>query len=85
MTKEKLGTKLDDTAIKQTRDQTVEASAIASASPGRVVKLSFIDRSIEAIKKINIEFNKSRFKWFSFDISKGSSLKELKLRVSKKT
>ena len=38
-----------------------------SASPGSGSKLAFKDRSIEAIKKINIAFGKSRFKWFSFE------------------
>ena len=55
--KEKLDDKLDTNEITQTRYQTVEASAIASASPGRAVKLPFKDRSIEAIKKINFVKN----------------------------
>ena len=48
-------------------------------------KLPFKDRSIEALKNRDITFGKSRFKWFTFDVAKGSSLKGLKLRISRDT
>ena len=48
-------------------------------------KLSFRDLTIAALKNSKITFGKSRFKWFKFDVSKGSSLKGLRLRVSKNT
>ena len=48
-------------------------------------KLPFKDRSIGELKKTDITFGKSRFKWFKFDVPKGSSLKGLNLRVSRET
>ena len=43
-------------------------------------KLSFRDLTIAALKNSKITFGKSRFKWFKFDVSKGSSLKGLRVR-----
>ncbi len=48
-------------------------------------KLPFKERSIGELKKTDITFGKSRFKWFKFDVPKGSSLKGLNLRVSRET
>ena len=84
----KLVNKLATQEIKQTRDKTVEASPLGSASPGSKNKrplLAFRDSAIERIKRIDIAFGNTRFKEFKFDVSKGTSLKGLLLRVSKRT
>jgi len=86
--KDKLLNKLVTEEIKQTSNKTVEASATASASPGSRKKrtlLSFRDSAVEKIKNIDISFGASRFKEFKFDVSKGTSLKGLLLRVSRDT
>ena len=47
--------------------------------------ISFRDSAIEKISKTNIDFELKRFKEFKFDVSKGSSLKGLLLRISRRT
>ena len=89
--KDKHSNKLVTDEIKQTcnkTDKIVEASPSGSASPGSKSKtqlIDFRDSSIQAIKKTNIEFGPKRFKWFKFNVSKGSSLKGLLLRFAKNT
>jgi hypothetical protein len=39
-------------------------------------KLPFRNNSNEALKNSDITFGNSRFKWFTFDVAKGSSLKD---------
>ena len=84
--KKKLQNKLQTNEIKQTTNKIVEASPIGSASPGSRNKtplIPFRDSSIQLIKKTDISFGTKRFKWFKFDVSKGSSLKGIYLRISK--
>ena len=45
--------------------------------------MSFRDSAIEKISIKNLNFGSKRFKQFKFDVSKGSSLKGLLLRISK--
>ena len=47
--------------------------------------IPFRDSAIEKISKTNIDFQLKRFKEFKFDVSKGSSLKGLLLRISNRT
>jgi len=47
--------------------------------------IPFRDSAIEKISKTNIDFELKRFKEFKFDVSKGSSLKGLLLRISRRT
>ena len=51
----KLETELETSTIKQTRDETVEASPIGSASPGSRVKIGPIRFKQEAINKVRKE------------------------------
>ena len=84
----KLYDKLGTPEIKQTGDREGSASAPLEASPGSRQKrplIAFKDTAIERIKKLDIEFGKSRFKEFKFNVSKGTSLKGLLLRVSRRT
>ena len=89
--KDKHSNKLVTDEIKQTcnkTDKIVEASPSGSASPGPWKKrplIAFKDNAIERIKKIDIAFGTSRFKEFKFDVSKGTSLKGLLLRLSRRT
>ena len=69
--KEKLDNKLETKEITQTRKQ-------------REI-IPFRDSAIEKIARTNTEFGSKRFKEFKFDVPKGSSLKGLMLRFSKKT
>ena len=69
--KEKLDNTLDTIEIKQTRSQRK--------------KISFRDSQIDKIKKLDTDFENRKFKAFKFDVPKGSSLKGLLLRFSKKT
>ena len=68
---EKLDNKHATNGIKQTR------------KPREVIP--FRDSAIEKINRMNVEFGSKRFKDFRFDVSKGSSLKGLLLRISKTT
>ena len=68
---EKLDNKHATKDIKQTR------------KPREVIP--FRDSAIEKINRMNIEFGSKRFKEYKFDVPKGSSLKGLLLRFSKKT
>ena len=82
----KLHNELQTNEIKQTTNKKGSASPSGSASPGSRQKtplIPFRDSSIQAIKKIDISFGARRFKWFKFDVSKGSSLKGMYLRVSR--
>ena len=84
----KLSDKLATEEINQTSNKEGSASAPLEASPGSRQKrplIAFKDSAIEKIKKIDIEFGKSRFKEFKFDVSKGTSLKGLFLRISRRT
>ena len=45
--------------------------------------MSFRDSAIEKISIKNLNFGSKRFRQFKFNVSKGSSLKGLLLRVSK--
>jgi integrase len=84
----KLDNKLATNEITQTRNKEGSASPIGSASPRSRQKrslLAFRDSAIERIKNIDIAFGASRFKEFKFDVSKGTSLKGLLLRVSRDT
>ena len=84
----KLEYKLATHPIKQTSKQEGSASPSGSASPGSWKKrplIAFKDNAIERIKKIDIAFGTSRFKEFKFDVSKGTSLKGLLLRLSRRT
>ena len=84
----KLDTQLDNNEITQTRNKSVEASPIGSASPRSRSKrptIPFRDSAIDKITKTNTEFGNRRFKEFRLDIPKGSSLKGLQLRFSKIT
>ena len=84
----KLEDKLATHPIKQTSKQEGSASPSGSASPGPWKKrplIAFKDNAIERIKKIDIAFGTSRFKEFKFDVSKGTSLKGLLLRLSRRT
>ena len=84
----KLDNKLVANEIKQTSIEKGSASAPLEASPGSRQKrplIAFKDTAIERIKKLDIEFGKSRFKEFKFNVSKGTSLKGLLLRVSRRT
>ena len=67
----KLGAELEKVEIKQTRNK-------------RIV-IPFRDSTIDKVTNHNTEFGTRRFKEFKFDVSKGSSLKGLLLRFSKKT
>ena len=87
MTK-KLYDKLVSEEIKQTSIEEGSASPIGSASPRSRQKrplLAFRDSAIERIKKIDIAFGSSRVKDFKFNVSKGTSLKGLFLRISRRT
>ena len=84
----KLSDKLATEEINQTSNKEGSASAPLEASPGSRQQrplIAFKDSAIEKIKKIDIEFGKSRFKEFKFDVSKGTSLKGLFLRISRRT
>ena len=85
---EKLHDKLETKGIKQTGNKTVEGSAVASPSPGsrsKIQQIDFKDSAILGIKKTNTEFGLRRFKWFKFNVSKGTSLKGLLLRFARNT
>tara|TARA_R100000093_G_scaffold61825_1_gene33000 strand:+ start:462 stop:2207 length:1746 start_codon:yes stop_codon:yes gene_type:complete len=87
MTK-KLYDKLVSEEIKQTSIEEGSASPIGSASPRSRQKrplIAFRDSAIERIKKIDIAFGSSRVKDFKFNVSKGTSLKGLFLRISRRT
>ena len=82
--KEKLGTKLDDTAIKQTRDRTVEASATASAPPGsgnRIEPIRFKQEIVNRVKKSDYAFGNKKHLFIPFKVSKDSHQKGLKLKI----
>ena len=84
----KLDNKLAKEQINQTSEKKGSASAPLEASPGSRQKRSIIafrDSAIERIKKIDIEFGGKSFKEFKFDVPKGTSLKGLLLRVSRRT
>ena len=84
----KLYDKLGTSEIKQTGDKKGSASPSGSASPGSRKKrtlIAFKDSAIERIKRIDIAFGNSGFKEFKFNVSKGTSLKGLLLRVSRRT
>ena len=84
----KLANKLATKEITQTSNKEGSASPVGSASPRSRNKrslLAFRDSAIERIKNIDITFGASRFKEFKFDVSKGTSLKGLLLRVSRDT
>ena len=66
---EKLDNKLETGEIKQTRNK-------------RPI-IPFRDSAIDRIKKTDTEFGRKRFKEFKFNISKGTSLKGLLLRLDK--
>ena len=86
--KDKLPKELVKEEIKQTSKQEGSASPSGSASPRSRKKralLPFRDTSIEKLIKTNIEFEGKRFKWFKFDVPKGSSLKGLQLRFYRNT
>ena len=69
--KEKLDTQLDNNQITQTRKQRV--------------LIPFRDSAIEKITRTNTDFGGRPFKELKFDVPKGSSLKGLMLRYSRKT
>ena len=84
----KLDNKLAKDPIKQTGNEVGSASASLEASPGSWKKrpvIAFKDSAIERIKKIDIAFGNSGFKEFKFNVSKGTSLKGLLLRLSRRT
>jgi|TARA_B100000315_G_scaffold196505_1_gene187619 integrase len=84
----KLYNKLGKEEINQTREKNGSASPIGSASPrsgNKRPSLAFRDSAIERIKKIDIAFGSKSYKQFKFDVSKGTSLKGLLLRVSRRT
>ena len=69
--KEKLDNTLDTKEIKQTRNKRET--------------IPFRDSAISKLSRTNTEFGSKRFKEYKFDVPKGSSLKGLLLRFSKKT
>tara|TARA_R100001530_G_C4317015_1_gene154658 strand:+ start:263 stop:2008 length:1746 start_codon:yes stop_codon:yes gene_type:complete len=84
----KLDNKLAKDPIKQTGNEEGSAPASLEASPGSRKKrplIAFRDSAIERIKKIDIKFGNSGFKEFKFNVSKGTSLKGLLLRISRRT
>jgi len=84
----KLDNKLAKQEINQTSEKKGSATTSLVASPGSRQKRSIVafrDSAIERIKKIDIAFGGKSFKEFKFDVSKGTSLKGLLLRVSRRT
>jgi len=82
----KLVSELETTAIKQTRDQTVEASPVGSASPGSRVKIEpirFKQDAVNKVRKENYGFGKKKFLYIPFDVSKDSHQKGAVLKILK--
>ena len=84
--KEKLGTELASIEIKQTRHQTVEASATASASPGSRVKIEpirFKQDAVNKVRKENYGFGKQKHLYIPFKVSRDTHQKGAVLKILK--
>ena len=82
----KLETELETSTIKQTRDETVEASATAWAPPGSRVKIEpirFKQEAINKVRKENYIFGKKRFIYIPFKVSKDTHQRGVVLKVLK--